>query len=247
MSGSEKQIQQMVRFIEREADEKANEIRVKADHDFHKDKQLRVHKAVEQTDEHFRKRIIQLESDKKVARSKTVAAARRMKGETAHELLQEVKQHTLQLLAKKVRANAAGYEALLSHLLTEALVSIDETRVTIECLPNERGLVESVIAGSLASYKEQVAQMAADEPVKYRTQLETSRVCSVQIDESRPLSGVTGGIKVVGANGRIICDNTLDSRLNIVAEEVLPAIRASLFPSMKSRVIIHGSAETKHH
>lgn len=65
MSGS-RQIEQMCKFILQEANEKANEIRIKTEHDFHKDKQLRVIAANKKTDEAFEKRKIQLESDKKV-------------------------------------------------------------------------------------------------------------------------------------------------------------------------------------
>ena len=49
MSGS-RQIEQMCKFILQEANEKANEIRIKTEHDFHKDKQLRVIAANKKTD-----------------------------------------------------------------------------------------------------------------------------------------------------------------------------------------------------
>jgi hypothetical protein len=66
----------MCKFILQEANEKANEIRIKTEHDFHKDKQLRVIAANQKTDEHFEQQKIRLESDKKVRHhSKTSWAA----------------------------------------------------------------------------------------------------------------------------------------------------------------------------
>lgn len=64
---SERQIAQMCKFILQEAKEKANEIRIKTEHDFHKDKQLRVIAANEKTDEAFEQQKKRLESDKKVS------------------------------------------------------------------------------------------------------------------------------------------------------------------------------------
>jgi V-type H+-transporting ATPase subunit E len=39
-----------------------------------------------------------------------------------------------------------------------------------------------------------------------------------------------GGILLTAVGGRIKCDNTMKSRLHLVYEELLPAIRAILFP-----------------
>lgn len=38
-----------------------------------------------------------------------------------------------------------------------------------------------------------------------------------------------GGVVVISPDGRIVVNNTLDSRLKIVEEEQLPAIRGQLF------------------
>jgi len=39
-----------------------------------------------------------------------------------------------------------------------------------------------------------------------------------------------GGIIAVADDGRIVCDNTLEARLKLVYTELLPSIRAILFP-----------------
>lgn len=40
-----------------------------------------------------------------------------------------------------------------------------------------------------------------------------------------------GGVAVSAANGRIVCDNTLSSRLTVIYQELLPKIRGLLFPA----------------
>ena len=69
---------------------------------------------------------------------------------------------------------------------------------------------------------------------KYESQLETAEQCTAAVDSSRPLSEKVciGGVKCVGLNGRIVCDNTLNTRLNLTAEALLPTIRATLFPQL---------------
>jgi vacuolar-type H+-ATPase subunit E/Vma4 len=39
-----------------------------------------------------------------------------------------------------------------------------------------------------------------------------------------------GGIKLYNKNLKIVCDNTLQSRMNLCFEELLPLIRNNLFP-----------------
>ncbi len=39
-----------------------------------------------------------------------------------------------------------------------------------------------------------------------------------------------GGVLLTALNGKIKCDNTMQSRLHLVYEELLPSIRAILFP-----------------
>lgn len=49
----------------------------------------------------------------------------------------------------------------------------------------------------------------------------------------RVLSAVDspGGVALSAANGRIVCDNTLSSRLTVIYAELLPKIRGLLFPT----------------
>ena len=50
-----------------------------------------------------------------------------------------------------------------------------------------------------------------------------------------------GGVVVSCCDGRIICDNTLDARVELAYEEMLPVIRRMLYPT-SVRVVVHGKA-----
>lgn len=230
----DKQIQQMCKFILQEAKEKANEIAIKTNHDFNKEKQLKVLSAKKKIDAQFAAKMERLDSDKKVERSKAVGAARRKKGLCAHELVQQVKNDTREDLKQKLSAKPAEYKELLQQLLVECFIKLNEKNITVECLERDKSVVSELLPSALAAYKEQVKAMHAKDPVKYETQLATSMDCAVNFDDSRPLSdkAFIGGVKCVGLNGRIVCDNTLDTRLALATEALLPRLRKILFPQL---------------
>eukprot|EP00945_MAST-04E_sp_MAST-4E-sp1_P001492 g1492.t1 len=230
----DKQINQMCKFILQEAKEKANEISIKTNHDFNKEKQLKVLNAKKKIDAQFAAKMERLDSDRKVERSKAIGAARRKKGLCAHDLVQKVKLETLEHLRKQLEAKPTEYEELVKNLLVEALVKLNETTVTVECLGRDSATVTKVLPAALAEYKAKVKALHASDAGKYESQLATSEKCTAAVDSSRPLSEKTciGGVKCVGLNGRIVCDNTLNTRLNLTAEALLPTIRATLFPQL---------------
>ena len=188
---------------------------------------------------------------RQVERSKAVAAARKAKGETANDLVLAVKEHTMTALTEKVRGNATGYKKLIIKLLTEGLERVDEPVVTVECRAEDVDMVNGAIDEAMTAYRNAVKAQYANEPVKYKSQMKNAEACKASVDTSRPLPDkAIGGVKVVGYNGRIVCDNTLVGRLEVVVQELLPAIRATLFPSMRtiSRQEVDGNmAESKQH
>lgn len=178
------------------------------------------------------------QQQQQVSRSQAVADARKVKGETANSMVDAIQTHALSVLRDRVTSNPNGYKELLGQLVSEGLVQLDESVVTLECLESEASLVSSVCASSLATYQKIVKEQYDTDPVKYKTQYATSQKCSVTVSNKRQLDpNYIGGVRLVGDSGRIICDNTLKTRMNIVVEEQLPQIRLSLFPSLTAKVL----------
>ena len=172
-----------------------------------------------------------------MAKSKAVADSRKKKGEAANDLVREVHAHALSMLAANVKANPAGYKQLLVRLMSEGLVQIDEPVVTVECLASEVDMIQGLCDDALQQYKDVVAAQFKNDPIKYASQHKNSKSCQLSISQRAPLpEAFVGGVRLVGDNGRIVCDNTLRTRLDICIEEKLPAVRAALFPSMKTEI-----------
>ena len=181
-----------------------------------------------------------------IAKSKAVADSRKKKGEMANDLVAEIHSYTLKTLAQNVKSNQEGYKKLLVKLMSEGLVQVDEQTVQVECLASDADLVAGLCEEALNVYKQAVDAMYKEDPVKFESQYQTSLSCNISVSQRGSLPEVyVGGVKLVGDNGRIICDNTLKTRLNICVEEQLPAVRATLFPSMKTEIRDFSADEMK--
>ena len=58
----------------------------------------------------------------------------------------------------------------------------------------------------------------------------TVRMAEGDLLDSEGPSACSGGVVLAGAGGRIVCDNTLDARLELAFEGLLPVINHTLFP-----------------
>ena len=59
---------------------------------------------------------------------------------------------------------------------------------------------------------------------------------AARVFSGRGLTGhSTGGVAIVGGNGKIEVNNTFEERLRLLEEEALPVIRSTLFGENKNR------------
>lgn len=119
-------------------------------------------------------------------------------------------------------ANGANYPQLLQKLIVQGLIKIEENTVEIYCRTKDVPIVTKILPAAVAEY---VSIMQRESGVTLQP------VVTMNADRARDLTdSVAGGIVLTALNGHITCDNTLQSRLSLVYEELLPAIRAILFP-----------------
>ena len=90
MAGGPQQIRQMVNFILQEAHEKANEIRIKTEHDFNVEKQTLVHAARQRLNEEYAQKEREREVQARIAKSTAVGDARVKKMRLRDELLKQL-------------------------------------------------------------------------------------------------------------------------------------------------------------
>jgi len=214
------QIRQMVNFILQEAHEKANEIRVKTEHDFNLEKQTLVHEAKLNIQDEFAKKEKDREIQERIARSAEIQECRVKKMTTRDELLKDlVKEAGLKCSHLE---KSKTYPTMLQKLIVQGLVKIDETDITLYCRTKDTDTVKKVLADAT---KEYVTIMQKTSGVTLKP------VLKMNTDKARDLPETSyGGVKLTALNGRIVCDNTMSARLELVYEELLPSIRAILFP-----------------
>lgn len=214
------QIRQMVNFILQEAHEKANEIRVKTEHDFNLEKQTLVHEAKLAIQEEFAKKEKDREIQERIARSAEIGECKVKKMRNRDDLLKQLLNEAGGKCAMVARG--ANYSQLLQKLIIQGLIKIEDLEVKVYCRPEDKAAVAEILPGAVEEYVS-IIKEASGITMKPKV--------SMNEDESLDLPESTyGGVKMTSLNGKIVCDNTMLARLNLVYEELLPSIREILFP-----------------
>lgn len=193
---------------------------LQTEHDFNLEKQTLVHEAKLNIQDEFTKKEKDQEIKERISRSAEIGECRVKKMKIRDELLKSLIAEAGAKCAVVTRGN--NYPQLLQKLIVQGLIKIEENEVTIYCRGEDVKMVSSVVN---AAVKEYVAIMKRESTVTLKP------VVTVNTDRSKDLPESSfGGVLLTALNGKIVCDNTLNSRLNLVYEELLPSIRAILFP-----------------
>jgi len=214
----QKQIKHMMAFIEQEANEKAEEIDAKAEEEFNIEKGRLVQQQRLKIMEFYERKEKQVELQKKIQSSNMLNQARlkslKARDDHVSSVLEEAKGRLSSIVGDKNR-----YSAILQALLTQGLCQLLETEVFIRCRQADQQLVEGVIPAAVAEYKTKVG-----------------KDCKVKLDTENWLNkDITGGLEVLAMKGKIKVDNTLEARLEMISQQILPSIRGALFGSNPNR------------
>lgn len=184
------------------------------------EKQTLVHEAKLSIQEEFTKKEKDREVQERIARSAEIGECRVKKMKLRDELLTTL---ISEAGAKcSVVTRGQNYPQLLQKLIVQGLIKIEENEVTVFCRGEDVGTVQGILP---AAIKEYIDIMKRESGVTL-----TPKV-SLNTDRAKDLTeGSYGGVLLTALNGKIKCDNTMNSRLQLVYEELLPSIRAILFP-----------------
>jgi len=213
-----KQINHMMAFIEQEANEKAEEIDAKAEEEFNIEKGRLVQQQRLKIMDFFERKEKQVELQKKIQSSNMLNQARlkalKARDDHVNSVLEEAKGKLVHIVSDKQK-----YTKILESLLTQGLCQLLEPQVFVRCRQVDLAIVESIIPPALAKYKSMVGKETA-----------------VKLDTENWLSkDKTGGLEILAMKGKIKVDNTLEARLDMIAEQTLPYIRGALFGSNPNR------------
>lgn len=111
-----------------------------------------------------------------------------------------------------------AYTALLSKLILQGIVALEEAEITIRVRSDDIALAQKIVPTVLAEYNE-------------KWQTNKSRKINITVDTQHTVK-CSGGVVLSALEGRILCNNTLDMRLVYAYEVSLPRLRHTLFGSL---------------
>uniref|UniRef100_A0A7E4VJW1 V-type proton ATPase subunit E n=1 Tax=Panagrellus redivivus TaxID=6233 RepID=A0A7E4VJW1_PANRE len=208
----QKQLRHMMAFIEQEANEKAEEIDAKAEEEFNMEKGRLVQQQRTKILEFFEKKEKQVELQRKIQRSNMQNAGRLKCLKAREDHLRGVLDEATNNLAR-ISADTARYPSILKGLLLQGLYQLLEKDVVLRCRRKDEELVKKLLPESLEELK--------------KVWDNTSKVT---IDTHNYLSDESaGGVELYAKGGKIKVSSTLESRLGLIAGQIVPQIRTALF------------------
>lgn len=210
------QIAQMVSFIKQEAKEKAREINVKAEEEFHIEKLRMVEAEKTKIRAEYEKKEKDVEVQKRIAHSNKVRDSRLTVLKYRDDALKTIITDSKAELASFV--NSGEYDSLLKNILVEALCKLAESESVVYCTAADKSKVDACLGEATELYAAFLAESGSDISNPSVT------VCDEPLDDEE-----VGGVKVSGLGGKISINNTLSARLDLAFEQTLPGIRTTLF------------------
>ncbi|KAF3448658.1 hypothetical protein FNV43_RR09371 [Rhamnella rubrinervis] len=225
-----KQIQQMVRFIRQEAEEKANEISVSAEEEFNIEKLQLVEAEKKKIRQEYERKEKQVEVRRKIEYSMQLNASRIKVLQAQDDVVNAMKDAASKELLN-VGRDHHEYKKLLKDLIVQSLLRLKEPAVLLRCRKEDHHLVESVQESAAREYAEKTNVHPPEIIVDHNVYLPpgpTHHHFNLgHHDEHGPFC--SGGVVLASRDGKIVCENTIDARLDVVFRKKLPEIRKLIF------------------
>jgi len=217
-SDVQKQIHHMMAFIEQEANEKAEEIEARAEEEFTIEKGRLVQQNRLKINDFYDRKEKNVEMQRKIGASNLLNKSRLevLAAQEGHVkgVLEEA-QARLRVLTK----DPTRYSALLEAVIEQGLCQLMEPAVTVRCRQQDLALVEAAAPTAAQRYQDKA-----------------SKPCAVTVDQTNFLAAnVCGGVELCVRNNRIKISNTLEARMDMLAEQMLPEVRTMLFGANPNR------------
>ncbi|KAI1755760.1 ATPase, V1/A1 complex, subunit E [Xylaria castorea] len=212
------ELRKMTAFIKQEAIEKAREIEIKANEEFSIEKSKLVREETDAIDATYAKKFKQASMTQQITRS-TVANKTRLRVLGARqEMLDDIFDQAAQKLASAAK-DESKYKTVLKGLLLEGMYALSEDEVAVRARKADADVVKTAAKEAEEEYKK-----------------ETGKSSKVKLDEENTLPEETsGGVFILGGNGKIEINNTLEERLRLLQSSALPAVRKALFGANPNR------------
>jgi len=238
---AKKQIDQMIAFIEQEAKEKAEEIRVKYEAEYVAEKLSLTQEASAAIREEYEKKRKDRVITKRIERSKALNNARYQSMRRRDDKMKALKDEVTHKLEEV--SSSPKYRDLLRLLIVQGCLALQEKTVTVKCRAVDQKLVEPLLAEAVTIFQDTCHKASGVKPSLTLTL--ASDHLAVAPSQAKGGPSCCGGIELLARGGKIRCSNTLDSRLDIAFRDLEPQIRGILFgvrpkPIVKQEQKSHG-------
>ncbi|KAF9008725.1 ATPase V1/A1 complex subunit E [Cyathus striatus] len=204
------EMNKMVAFIKQEALEKAREIRVKADEEFAIEKAKLVKQEQQAIDAQYEKKRKGAEVAQKIAQSTLTNKSRLKLLHRREEHLQDLFLNARNSLAS-LSQQEGRYIQFLEGIIVQGFLQLMEPSATVHVRKSDVDSVKQASQNAAKTYKKLSGK-------------------DIEFDVEGTLSDdITGGVTLVSGSNRITIDNTLDERLRLLEDRMLPEIRKDLF------------------
>jgi len=222
-----KQLDHMVKFIFREAEEKALELGQKAKEELSIERQKIVQEEKEKLRKEYDKKERRIERENKIKQSNYINENRLKVLQARDEYIDAIFQDAKKKLFT-ISQDQQTYKRLLHDLILQGLLRLQEPKVSVVCRKEDLSLVKDVMKEAGSNYT-----------AKLQKTVEVSHDDSVFLPSGTdPIEQrrCSGGVILSAQDGKIIVSNTLDVRLQMTFEQTLPQARFMLFGASASRV-----------
>jgi len=214
----QKQIKHMMAFIEQEANEKAEEVDAKAEEEFNIEKGRLVQEQRLKIMDFYEKKEKQVELQRRIQNSHMQNQARLKVLKAREEHIKNVLEEARHKLIE-ITKDQNMYQKVMQKLIAQALFQLLEKEVIIRCRQQDVRFVENCMNAAHVEYEEA-----------------TKRETKMTLDKENFLAMETcGGVELIAFKGKIKTTNTLESRLDLISQQLLPEVRVALFGRNKNR------------
>lgn len=219
-----RQIQQMIRFIRQEAEEKANEISVAAEEEFNIEKLQLLEAEKRKIRQEYDRKAKQIDVRRKIEYSTQLNASRIKVLQAQDDAINSMKDAARKALLR-VSNDKKVYRKLIKDMIVQGLLRLREVSVLIRCREGDRKIVESLLEEVKKEYTEKSKVQAPNITLDDRVFLPPPPKNGA-VDSHEP--SCSGGVVLASEDGKIVLENTLDARLDVIFRQKLPEVRKHL-------------------
>jgi len=217
-SAQQEQVAHMRDFIIHEANEKADEIRAKAEEDYNSEKQTLIEEEKLRLRKDYERRQKNIEQEARIENATQQNKFKLDILKAASSEMDDVFGEALKAL-EKIPGDAGKYSKLITELVEEGAVKIGQKEVKVRCRAADKAVVQKAISSCGGGIK------ATYDDTPFEVDKNVNKVDSK----------VAGGVMVTSMDGKITVSQSLNARLQIAYDTAFPIVKPLLFSQSGSK------------